>query len=178
MENRCVRVSSAIANRLEGRLHHRARAPVAANLQSAPVFGVHDSPEFEGAVAYGLGKDDALFTRLSTEIQRRRDRLAGGWKSWVLGCCRVRRLNFLNIDLGTSPPLPLDLDEVNSAQSIGVRQSLALTAKAGVATIPISEFCIEMPVTNVIRLCFAKQGAMFDEALVRTERMVNSGKSN
>jgi aspartate/methionine/tyrosine aminotransferase len=39
--------------------------------------------------------------------------------------------------------------------------------EAGVATIPISAFFAEAPVTNVVRLCFAKQAETLDEGIAR-----------
>ena len=58
---------------------------------------------------------------------------------------------FLNVDLAASG---IALDDMTFCDR-AVRE-------AGVAAIPVSAFYAEAPVTNVIRLCFAKQAATLE----------------
>ena len=42
--------------------------------------------------------------------------------------------------------------------------------EAGVASIPVSALCEGGGPTHIVRLCFAKEGAVLDEAVVRLAR--------
>lgn len=87
-------------------------------------------------------------------MQQRRDRLAGGLEKLGLAVLPCEATYFLNLDLDTSPPLP-EPEEGTHGVARDLRACEGLTEKAGAAAIPISAFCIEQPVTNVVRLCFA-----------------------
>ena len=61
---------------------------------------------------------------------------------------------FLSIDLAASG---FDMDDETFCER-AVRE-------AGVAAIPVSSFYAEAPVTNVVRLCFAKQPATLEKGV-------------
>uniref|UniRef100_UPI0035CB99D2 aminotransferase n=1 Tax=uncultured Sphingomonas sp. TaxID=158754 RepID=UPI0035CB99D2 len=115
-------------------------------------------PNLQAAAAFGLGKDMAYFDGMRAGYQRSRDRLATGLRGLGYAVLPSAATYFLNIDLAASG---IALDDVAFAAW--------LVEEAGVATIPVSAFYAEDAVTNVVRLCFAKQDATLDAAL---ERMV------
>jgi aspartate/methionine/tyrosine aminotransferase len=114
-------------------------------------------PNLQTAVALGLMKDDAYFSGMRADFQRSRDRLAKGLTDLGLTVLPSAGTYFLNVDIA---PLGLGDDTVVARQ---------LVEQHGVATIPVSAFYTEEPVTNVIRFCFAKKDATIDGALERLE---------
>ena len=115
-------------------------------------------PNLQAAAAFGLGKDVAYFEIMRAGYQRSRDRLAAGLTGLGYAVLPSKATYFLNIDLTASGIM---LGDVAFAEW--------LIEHAGVATIPVSAFYAENAVTNVVRLCFAKQDSTLDAAL---ERMV------
>jgi aspartate/methionine/tyrosine aminotransferase len=71
----------------------------------------------------------------------------------LLGCLGTY---FLNIDLGASG---LRLGDVTSCER--------LVAEFGVETIPVSAFYADDLVSDIVRLCFAKQDVTLDAAIER-----------
>ena len=116
-------------------------------------------PNLQAAVAHGLGKDDAYFTGLATEMERRRDRLARGLADLGIEALPAAGTYFLNIDIRSLGWRGGDLEFCR-----------ALVEKVGVAAIPLSAFYGERPVTHLARLCFAKQDEVLDRALDRLSR--------
>ena len=117
-------------------------------------------PNLQVAVAHGLGKDDSYFTGMRAGFQRSRDRLAEGLRTLGFDVLPAAGTYFLNIDI------------TPTGMSDDVTFSKHLVTKHGVATIPVSAFYAEEPVTSVVRFCFAKKDATLDGALERLERMV------
>ena len=115
-------------------------------------------PNLQAAAAFGLGKDAAYFAEMRAGYQRSRDRLAAGLSKLGYAVLPSRATYFLNVDLTASG---IAMGDVAFAEW--------LIEQAGVATIPVSAFYADDAVTNVVRLCFAKQDATLDAAL---ERMV------
>ncbi len=113
-------------------------------------------PNLQAAAAYGLGKDATYFADMRAGYQRSRDRLAVGLSKLGYAVLPSSATYFLNIDLTASG---IAMDDVAFAEW--------LIEEAGVATIPVSAFYAEDAVTNVVRLCFAKQDATLDAALER-----------
>jgi len=170
MEDRCIRIASAgktfsLTGWKVGYItaHEDLLQPIAKAHQFL-VFTT--APNLQAAVAFGLNKEDAFFDDLSAEMQRRRDRLAGGLDRLGFALLPCEATYFLNVDLDRSPKL--FEGTLSESQDVGTCQHM--TEEAGVAAIPISAFCIEQPVTNVIRLCFAKQDDVLDEAVTRLEK--------
>jgi aspartate/methionine/tyrosine aminotransferase len=103
-------------------------------------------PNLQAAVAFGLGKDEIYYTAMRAGFSDARNWLDSALREAGFATLRADGTYFLNVDLAASG-IPLgDMDFCERA----VRE-------AGVAAIPLSAFYAEAPVTNVIRLCFAKQ---------------------
>ncbi|WP_267389114.1 aminotransferase [Sphingomonas sp. GC_Shp_3] len=117
------------------------------------------APNLQAGAAYGLGKDRRYFEEMRAGYQRSRDRLTAGLVGLGYAVLPCAATYFVNIDLTASG---VEMGDVAFAEW--------LIAEAGVATIPVSAFYAEAPVTNVVRLCFAKQDATLDAALARMER--------
>lgn len=134
-----------------------AAPPLAAMLAKAHQFLTFTTPpNLQAAAAYGLGKDAAYFADMRAGYRRSRDRLAAGLRKLGYVVLPGAATYFLNLDLAASG---VALDDVAFCEW--------LIDHAGVAAIPVSAFYAERPVTNVVRLCFAKQDATLDAALER-----------
>lgn len=104
------------------------------------------APNLQSAVAYGLGKPGADIDRTCAAFAEARDRLGEGLTAEGFAVLPAEGTYFLSVDLAASG---IDSDDLAFCEQ-AVRE-------AGVAAIPVSAFYAEEPVTNVIRLCFAKQ---------------------
>ncbi|HEX7693723.1 MAG TPA: aminotransferase [Sphingomonas sp.] len=113
-------------------------------------------PNLQWAAAYGLGKDKAWFDAERAAFQRARDRLAAGLREAGYVTLPSAATYFLSVDLAASG---IALDDLTFCNR--------LLDEAGVAAIPVSSFYAEDPVTNVVRLCFAKSDATLDAAIER-----------
>ncbi len=103
-------------------------------------------PNLQAAAAYGLGKADSYFTSMRARFQAARDLLVREVSALGYKVLPAEGTYFLNVDL--------------TASGIGVDDMTFCTRaveECGVAAIPLSAFYAEAPVTNVVRLCFAKQ---------------------
>jgi aspartate/methionine/tyrosine aminotransferase len=114
------------------------------------------APNLQAAVAWGLQNSDDWFAAMPKDLQRSRDRLAKGLKSEGFDVLPSGGTYFLNVDLIGSG---IELND----------QAFCLKAvkEAGVASIPVSSFYEVDPVTNVMRLCFAKRDEVLDQAIER-----------
>ena len=117
------------------------------------------APNLQTAVAYGLGKDAAYFEEMRAGYARSRDRLTAALEAEGFKVLRSQGTYFLSIDL---PVSGIDADD----------QTFAFRAvkDCGVATIPVSSFYAEDPVTSVVRLCFAKKDETLDAGVERLSR--------
>ncbi len=119
---------------------------------AAPIAKAHQfltfttAPNLHAAAAYGLGKDGSYFHARRTEFARSRDRLVAGLEQIGLAPLAAEGTYFVSVDLAASG---IEADDVTFCER-AVRE-------AGVAAIPVSSFYAEDPVTNVVRLCFAKK---------------------
>jgi len=104
------------------------------------------APNLQAAVAYGLGKDMAYYEEMRAAFTAARDRLAAGLEEAGFAVLPAEGSYFLSIDLAESGISAGDVEFCERA----VRE-------CGVAAIPVSAFYAEEPVTNVVRLCFAKR---------------------
>lgn len=116
-------------------------------------------PNLQVAVAYGLGKSPAYFDAMRAGYQRSRDRLVDGLERLLYTPLPALSTYFVNIDLTASG---IELTDMVYCDW--------LVKHAGVAAIPVSAFYGDDPVTNVVRLCFAKTDATIDEAISRMAR--------
>jgi aspartate/methionine/tyrosine aminotransferase len=103
-------------------------------------------PNLQTAAAYGLGKADDYFTEMRATFEAARDRLRAAVEGEGYKLLPAEGTYFLNVDLAASGIAMDDMSFCTRA-----------VAECGVAAIPVSAFYAEAPVTNVVRLCFAKQ---------------------
>ena len=128
----------------------------------APVSRAHQfltfttPPALQAGVAYGLGKEDAWFAEQRAGYQRSRDRLTAALLEAGFAVLASESTYFLCVDLAASG---IALDDRAFC--------LRAVAEAGVAAIPVSSFYAEGEPRNVVRLCFAKQDDVLDEAARR-----------
>lgn len=117
------------------------------------------APNLQTAVAYGLGKDMGYFEQMRAGYARSRDRLTASLEAEGFEVLPAQGTYFLSIDL---PASGIEADD----------QTFAFRAvkEAGIATIPVSAFYAEDPVTSVVRLCFAKSDETLDAAVERLAR--------
>jgi aspartate/methionine/tyrosine aminotransferase len=124
-----------------------ASPEVAAQVARAHQFVTFTTPpNLQAAAAWGLAKDDAYFTAMRETFQAARDRLRAAVAGEGYKVLPAEGTYFLNVDL--------------TASGIGADDMTFCTravAECGVAAIPLSAFYAEAPVTNVVRLCFAKK---------------------
>jgi aspartate/methionine/tyrosine aminotransferase len=137
-----------------------AAEPLAQAIAKAHAFLTFTtSPNLQRAVAYGLAKDEPYFAQMRDGFARSRDRLAAGLIAEGFAVLPSQGTYFLLLDLKASG---IGLDD----------QTFALRAarEAGVATIPVSSFYAEEPVTSVVRLCFSKKDSTLDAGVERLAR--------
>lgn len=103
-------------------------------------------PNLQAAAAYGLGKDAAYFTAMRAMFEEARDRLVSAVAGEGYKVLPAEGTYFINVDLTASG---IGLDDMSFCTRA--------VAECGVAAIPLSAFYAEAPVTNVVRLCFAKK---------------------
>lgn len=114
-------------------------------------------PNLQAAVAYGLDKADDYFIGMRKDFQAAQDRFAAGLTELGFDVIPSQATYFLNIDLSKGRFAGLD----------DVAFSMRLVEEARVASVPVSAFYAESPVTSVVRFCFAKRFDTLDEALRR-----------
>jgi aspartate/methionine/tyrosine aminotransferase len=137
-----------------------AAPPIAAAIAKAHAFLTFTTPPaLQRAVAWGLAQDEAYFAPMRTALARSRDRLGEGLKAEGFAVLPSQGTYFLLLDLEASG---IGVDDETFADR-AVRE-------AGVATIPVSAFYAEAPVTNVVRLCFSKRDETIDRGIERLAR--------
>ncbi len=124
-----------------------APPPLAAAVAKAHQFVTFaTAPNLQGAVAYGLGKDESYYAAMRARFAAARDTLRGALEAAGYAVLPAEGTYFLNVDLAASG---IGADDVEFCER-AVRE-------AGVAAIPVSAFYAEDPVRSVVRLCFAKR---------------------
>jgi len=103
-------------------------------------------PNLQSAAAYGLGKTDDYFASMRAGFAAARDSMRAALEGAGYAALDCEATYFLCVDLAASGIALEDAEFCRRA-----------VAEAGVAAIPVSAFYAESPVTNVIRLCFAKK---------------------
>jgi aspartate/methionine/tyrosine aminotransferase len=163
MRERCVKIGSAgkIFSLTGWKVGWLCAAPALSSvLAKAHQFLTFTTPpNLQRAVAYGLGTDPARFDTMNAAFQRSRDRLAAGLAELGYAVLPSRATYFLSVDLAASGIAMSDTAYCDW-----------LVREAGVATIPVSAFYAEDPVTTIVRFCFAKADATIDAALERMAR--------
>jgi aspartate/methionine/tyrosine aminotransferase len=117
-------------------------------------------PNLQRAVAYGLAKDEAYFTSLTRDLERKRDLLAEGLRKLGFKVQQPDGTYFLSADFSAF-----------STHGDDVAFCRRLTTEAGVAAIPVSAFYegTRAPSTFV-RFAFCKEDGVLEEALARLAR--------
>lgn len=115
-------------------------------------------PNLQIAVAHGLAKDEAYFSRMRGEFQRSRDRFVSELASMGFSVMPNHGTYFVNVDISGIE----GVDDVTFADR--------LVREFGVASIPVSAFYAENPNRSTLRFCFAKNDATLDEGLSRIRR--------
>ncbi|MFN3389671.1 MAG: aminotransferase [Allosphingosinicella sp.] len=103
-------------------------------------------PNLQAAVAWGLGRDDGYYAKMVADFAASREVLTQGLEQAGYAVLAAEGTYFLNVDLAASGITLGDAAFCDRA-----------VMEAGVAAIPLSAFYAEAPVTNVVRLCFAKK---------------------
>ena len=116
-------------------------------------------PNLQAAAAFGLGKADACFTAMRARFQEARDLLRAAVEGEGYKVLPAAGTYFLNVDLAASGIAADDMTFCTRA-----------VEECGVAAIPLSAFYAEAPVTNVVRLCFAKQAETIDKGVAGLAR--------
>ena len=108
------------------------------------------------AVAQGLSLPDDWFARHRDRYAKARARLMSGLQQAGYVVLPSRGTWFVTVDLAASG---LPVEDVKLAQD--------MAREAGVASIPVSAFYAQVPQTNYLRLCFAKEDEVLDQAVAR-----------
>ena len=125
---------------------------VAPSALAEPIAKAHQfvtfttAPNLQAGAAYGLGKPDSWFDQMRAGFAASRDAMQRGLDAAGYATLACEGTYFLCVDLAASGIAMDDADFCRRA-----------VAEAGVAAIPLSAFYAEQPVTNVVRLCYAKQ---------------------
>jgi N-succinyldiaminopimelate aminotransferase len=117
------------------------------------------APNLQAGVAWGLANSEAWFEAMPYALARSRERLAEGLRGEGFVVLPSEGTYFLNIDLAASG---IDEDDASFC--------FRSVKEAGVAGIPVSAFYETDPVTNVLRLCFAKRDATLDAGVTGLAR--------
>jgi N-succinyldiaminopimelate aminotransferase len=113
-------------------------------------------PNLQWAVAEGLQTQDGWVQEARHRFQHGRDRLKAGLEGAGFSVLPSAGTYFLSVDLAASG---VEIGDVAFADR--------LIDEAGVASIPVSAFYAEDPVTSVLRFCFVKEDAVLDAAIER-----------
>jgi aspartate/methionine/tyrosine aminotransferase len=137
-----------------------AEAPLARQISKAHQFLTFTTPPaLQWAVAVGLSKEIGWFDAMRAGFAASRTRLIAGLQAAGYVVLPSEATWFVSVDL---PASGIILDDVTFADRM---------ARGGVVTIPVSAFYAEAPVTSIVRLCYCKDDATLDEAIVRLARM-------
>lgn len=177
MAERCVRIGSAGKSfSLTGWKVGYITAPerLAEVIAKAHQFLTFTTaPNLQKAVAYGLGREDAYFSGLASDMQAKRDLLGDGLRRIGFGVLPCQGAYFLAADY--SKFARDDEDDAAFCKRI--------TVEAGVAAVPFSAFSMaampgggEPPREKLIRFCFCKQDHVLREALARLQRYFGAGQ--
>lgn len=168
MRARCMRVGSAgktfsLTGWKVGYITcDRSLAPNVAKAHQNLTFTT--PPNLQRGVAVGLMKDDAYFAGLSSALQAKRDRLAGGLRRLGFGVLETKGSYFITTDFR---PLGFNGDDVAFCR--------ALTVEAKVTAIPVTAFYAgPNPPDHYARFAFCKGDAVLDAALERMGRWIEN----
>ncbi|MBV9997313.1 MAG: aminotransferase [Caulobacteraceae bacterium] len=113
-------------------------------------------PNLQAAVAWGLDNSADWFATMPAALAQSRDLLSCALRREGFRVLESHGTYFLNVDLAASGVAENDM-----------AFCLRAVNEAGVAAIPVSAFYEQAPVTNVVRLCFAKRDETLEEGARR-----------
>ena len=138
---------------------------VAPRAMAEPIAKAHQfvtfttPPNLQAGAAYGLGKSQAYFEEMRASFAAARDAMRAKLGAAGYEVLASEGTYFLCVDLAASG---IALDDATFCRRA--------VAEAGVAAIPLSAFYAEDPVTNVVRLCFAKKSETIDAGIAALTR--------
>ena len=158
MRDRCIRISSAgkTFSMTGWKVGYSVGPPalITAVARAHQFMTFTTAPNLQKAVAYGLGKDEDYFRGLGSEMQARRDRLAGGLEEMGFEVLDGQGTYFLTADYR---PFDFTGNDVDFCKY--------LTVEAGVAAVPFSAFYQNSDLNGYVRFCYCKQDEVLDSAL-------------
>ena len=163
MRERCVKIGSA--GKMFGLTGWKVGFVCAAPALTAVIAKAHQfltfttPPNLQAAVAWGLENSEDWLASMPEGLARSRDRLSDGLTREGFRVLPSQGTYFLNIDLPASGIVEDDRTFCFRA-----------VKDHGVASIPVSTFYEQAPVTTVARLCFSKLDATLDEGVRRLAR--------
>ncbi len=138
-----------------------ADAALARQLAKAHQFLTFTTPpNLQWAVTEGLGKATDWFDAMRDGFAASRARLIDGLTAAGYTVLPSQATWFITIDL---PASGIKLDDVAFADR--------MAREGGVVTIPMSVFYADAPITNMVRLCYAKNDETLDLAIERFGKM-------
>ncbi len=168
MAERCMRIGSAGKTfSLTGWKVGYVTAPIALTplIQKAHQnLTFTTAPNLQRAVAVGLGKDDAYFASLASDLQDRRDVLAAGLSAVGLTVLPAQGTYFVTADFAPlAASVGFNGDDVAFCRHI--------TEQAGVTAIPVSAFydAPDAP-RHYARFAFCKRFEVLNDAIARLRR--------
>jgi N-succinyldiaminopimelate aminotransferase len=167
MAERCVTISSAgktfsVTGWKIGWLHARAEITAAVKAVKQFLTYVNGGP-FQPAVANALDLPDEFYQGLSSDLQRKRDLLAGGLRAAGLDVYAPQGTYFIVTDVR-----PLGYAD-------GVELCWQLPELVGVAAVPVAVFCDHPePARSLVRFAFCKQDGVLAEAAERLAKLRTS----
>jgi N-succinyldiaminopimelate aminotransferase len=114
------------------------------------------APNFQKAVAYGLGKDDGYYAGLAGDLEAKRDRFAAGLAKLGFTVAPCQGTYFITADVS---PLRRNVDDLDFCKQ--------MTVEAGVAAVPVSVFYESDAPRHFVRFCFSKRDEILDSAIAR-----------
>jgi N-succinyldiaminopimelate aminotransferase len=168
MRERCVKIGSA--GKMFGLTGWKVGFISAAPALTQVIAKAHQfltfttPPNLQAAVAWGLDNAGDWFSTMPRGLAASRDRLSQGLAREGFRVLPSQGTYFLNVDL---PGSGIAEDD----------RSFCFRAvkEHGVASIPVSAFYEEAPVTTVARLCFSKRDETLDEGVRRLARARDAG---
>ena len=160
MRERCLRIASA--GKIFSMTGWKVGFVMGPAELLAPVAKAHQfitfttPPNLQKAVAYGLGKEDAYFTGLAANLQRKRDILAQGLRDAGFKVLASQGTYFVNIDIRS---VGFNGDDVEFCRHI--------TTEAGVTALPVSALYSSDDVRHFVRFACCKQDDILLEACRR-----------
>jgi aspartate/methionine/tyrosine aminotransferase len=162
MRERCLRIGSAgktfsLTGWKVG--YVTAPAPLAAVVAKAHQnLTFTTPPNLQRAVALGLERDNAYFSTLAGDLERKRDLLATGLQGLGMPTLRTEGSYFITADFSAL----FEGDDVAFCRHI--------TERAGVTAIPVSAFYESDPPRHYARFAFCKREEVLRDALARLGR--------